>query len=524
MLIQSINTDYKLVSFFGESLRRDGFITYLIFGLLALYLFTHFKALEIEKFYLFVTTISIVISGYGVIQYAGLDFINWTKSGGIISFFGNSNFAGAILAILFALNIGAIYVFRDSKKVIFSSISLALTLLATIFTNARQAYLIVAFALSVTIFYFLYRKKRIVGLWFFIFTIIVSTVSVFGIFGNGPLSKYLYKESITIRIFYWKAAIKMLMSHPLTGVGIDRYGAYFKEYRDYNYPLRYGFDITSSNAHNVPLQFFATGGFPLGIAYVGFVLFIFIKSFKFLKSSELESKFKFIYFNLFTAWLCFQLQSLVSIDNISVAIWGWLLSGILMALSTDKTLGQRYLNNKKNMLQPVISLLLVIPAIVISSMLAKVESQTFKLRTGYAPSNPETTQGWVNYASQTLKLPLLDGSYRTQIGGNLLDYKAKDLGIQALNESVKKDPRDQYAWWGLALASELNGDINAALTYRKKIEILDPWNAKNYLQMAYDYRAAGDLTSANRYAQKILTFASETEFGQKAKSEFSTTQ
>ena len=66
----------------------------------------------------------------------------------------------------------------------------------------------------------------------------------------------------------------MFLSSPLTGIGIDRYGAYFKEFRETQYSLNYGFDLTSSNAHNVPIQLFATGGIFVGGFYILILLFI----------------------------------------------------------------------------------------------------------------------------------------------------------------------------------------------------------------------------------------------------------
>jgi O-antigen ligase len=77
---------------------------------------------------------------------------------------------------------------------------------------------------------------------------------------QGPLAAILYKESVSIRGYYWKAALKMFFAHPFTGVGVDNYGDYFKQFRAPEYSNTYGFSIGSTSAHNVVLQFFATGG------------------------------------------------------------------------------------------------------------------------------------------------------------------------------------------------------------------------------------------------------------------------
>ena len=90
----------------------------------------------------------------------------------------------------------------------------------------------------------------------------------------GPLQQYLYKASVSVRGYYWRAGLEMLSSHPFFGIGIDRYGSYFKQYREVDYPLNVGFQLTSSNAHNTFIQFFATGGIFLGITYLALNLFV----------------------------------------------------------------------------------------------------------------------------------------------------------------------------------------------------------------------------------------------------------
>ena len=119
----------------------------------------------------------------------------------------------------------------------------------------------------------------------------------------------------------------MFLSSPLTGIGIDRYGAYFKEFRETQYSLNYGFDLTSSNAHNVPIQLFATGGIFVGGFYILILLFIAWRGF--LGISRNRGNARLVVAAVFAAWLAYQAQSIVSIDNIGLAVWGWLLGGAI---------------------------------------------------------------------------------------------------------------------------------------------------------------------------------------------------
>jgi UDP-glucose 4-epimerase len=78
----------------------------------------------------------------------------------------------------------------------------------------------------------------------------------------------------------------MFLSNPYTGIGMDSYGLYFKEFRNPEYPLLYGFEITSSNAHNTIIQLFATGGIILGISYLGLLAIILIRGIRLVKNAE----------------------------------------------------------------------------------------------------------------------------------------------------------------------------------------------------------------------------------------------
>jgi O-antigen ligase len=164
-------------------------------------------------------------------------------------------------------------------------------------------------------------------------TFILTTSAVFALLGmlqKGPLTSLLYKDSVSVRGYYWRAGIEMFKDSPLTGIGVDRYGTYFKEFREVGYPLKYGYEITSSNAHNTFIQLFATAGVFVGIFYLMLMALIFYSGVSLIKQINLEDKK--IVLGLLSTWIGFQAQSLISIDNIGISIWGWLLGGSILAL------------------------------------------------------------------------------------------------------------------------------------------------------------------------------------------------
>jgi O-antigen ligase len=84
---------------------------------------------------------------------------------------------------------------------------------------------------------------------------------------------------------------------------------------------------TSNSAHNVYLDILANGGFPLLLIYLSLLVLV-------LKSAYIGMKRSKNYDPIFTAlvasWICYQLQAVISINQIGVVAWGWVLSGAVL--------------------------------------------------------------------------------------------------------------------------------------------------------------------------------------------------
>jgi O-antigen ligase len=120
----------------------------------------------------------------------------------------------------------------------------------------------------------------------------------------------------------------MGITHIWSGVGFDTYGDWFRTLRRSSALVRPGIDTVSNSAHNVFLDIFAFGGLPLVTAYVVILVFVLLSIMRFTKRHK---HFDFYFVALVSAWSCFQLQSVISINQVGLAIWGWLLSGAIIA-------------------------------------------------------------------------------------------------------------------------------------------------------------------------------------------------
>jgi hypothetical protein len=78
----------------------------------------------------------------------------------------------------------------------------------------------------------------------------------------------------------------------------------------------------------VPFDVFAFGGWPLFISYIGILILSVIAI---IKVTARNRKYDATFVTLTTAWTCYQLQSIISINQIGLAVWGWLFGGALIA-------------------------------------------------------------------------------------------------------------------------------------------------------------------------------------------------
>jgi len=260
------------------------------------------------------------------------DFVAWSNPyGNVLGTFGNPNFIGAFLGIFGAALIA--YVCKPGTSITIRMISV-LILLVTIYeiidSSAIQGRVVVAAGLGIVGFY-LVRSKFEGVLAQIGYVIVVAIGGVFALLGAlqiGPLTKYIYKTSVSLRGEYWQAGWNMGSDHPLTGVGFDTYGDWYRRVRDTQALVLPGPNITTNAAHNVPFDVFAFGGWPLFITYIAILSLTVIAI---VKVTLRAKKYDAIFVTLTTAWACYQLQSIISINQIGLAVWGWLFGGALIA-------------------------------------------------------------------------------------------------------------------------------------------------------------------------------------------------
>ena len=504
----------KYTAFIGVFQRRNGFLTYLCLAILSLSAAVFVRLNHLKRFFNILLLISLTLIVYGFAQSNGRDFVNWNNPyNALISTVGNPNFAAAVMAILATISFCLIFLKEIGriKQVLFFLISISFIYLIYQ-SNSRQGLL--AFGVGVAFFLvnFSFLKHRVLGYLMLSVTSLFSILSILGMLQRGPLADILYKPSVSVRGYYWRAALEMVRDHPIFGVGIDKYGTFFKEYREVGYPLNYGFSISSTNAHNVPLQLASTGGIFLGVAYLGLNLFILINAISRLKT--LEGGAKIAYLALLSGWLAFQAQSIISIDNIGIAVWGWLLGGLLVGLGSNSldniVLTRKNRKEVYNFKQIAFSVVFIAPAVVYTSYAYSAERNMWK-----QPQLIQTSQGsnaeFYKLAQQTISNPFTDPIFKLETAFNLYQSNYVEEAKSELDELVEADPRNIDAVSLSADFYESIKNFEKAIQLRLKLSSYDPYGAINYLKLGRLYKMTGDLVNQQRMLDKIESFAPLTE-------------
>jgi O-antigen ligase len=523
LLVSLMQTDVLLVGLIGETQRRGGFLSYIGLSVIFLYAVRSINFSNIIRVYKIGIVTGTLLSAYGVLQISGRDFVAWDNPySSMISTLGNPNFASATLAILSLIGLSGVLV--KNLHIFFKSLGIVLTILALIaivISGSRQGLLVIFFS---SIFYLsIYSYIRFRKLSFFVVGLAVAgaILAILGMLQKGPLVSLLYKDSVSVRGYYWRAGFEMFKDSPLTGVGVDRYGAFFKQFREVGYPLKYGFEITSSNAHNTFIQIFAMAGFFAGIFYLSLIIYVFLSGLRLLKQCQPNEKT--IVLGLLSAWLGFQAQSLISIDNLGISVWGWLLGGSILGLSFAQKEDVKSRNKetrknlvKLNLFQPLVSLICLLPIIIFTSSLYKIERNMFVLKGISSPSFPENKPAVLKFANEVISNPIADPFYKYRVTFHLYDMGFKEEAYQAASNIFDTDPINPDFLRGKVFFEESFGNVATIISTRKQIALIDPWNAENYLQLLKLYKLNGDIENANAMKDKILSFAAETDVAKSA--------
>jgi O-antigen ligase len=321
--------------FYGISGRNTGFLAYLFLAVLFLGAATLPRESDYQAF-----PRAILLTGYAsgsvcLLELFGVNILDAVNNfGAIIGTLGNPNFVSAFSGMMtvgsFALSLNSEFKLR--QKIVFiclSFLSLFMVLKSKSFQGLGATFLGI---FLVTLLYVFYKR-----IWIVFYGLVMAGMSgtllvLAGLFENGPLASSIYQYTLPIRFQYWQAGLKMMFDHPLTGIGLNSYGDWYRYARDADALITPGATVTTNVAHNVYIDFASGGGFLLLFAFSAlFGLTIFYAT----KALRKVGKFNALFISCFGVWIVYLITAFFSIDQLGLAVWGWVIGGALIGISRN---------------------------------------------------------------------------------------------------------------------------------------------------------------------------------------------
>ena len=321
--------------FWGTFGRNNGLLCYLSLIILLIGTFLISDGKFIEKLLRSLVITSVPFALYCVLQIFHHDPVKWSAYSPFGTL-GNTNFSSAFLGMAGVATLGYLIFMKIPNAHRLVLLALFLLLLYCLFnTGSSQGQLILGFGCASLFGLRIIYWRSSVAIFFIPTAIAFLWQFVEAFWNRGVLAKYVYQETLTFRGDYMNAGIKMFLQHPLTGVGLDNYGNWYRITRGVISAYRTGFGRTSNTAHNIFIDLAASGGIVLLGAYVALIIAVFWNSLRHGKDAWTVNGPAHLI--IFAVWFSYFCQTLISINQIGVGIWGWILGGALLGFRPDST-------------------------------------------------------------------------------------------------------------------------------------------------------------------------------------------
>jgi len=314
---------------YGDYGRNSGFALYLGLSILVL-IISSIKTKDLVSRLagglVFAGMISI---SYGVLQGFGIDLLGWDSGGEITGLFGNSNFHSSFVGMSsIAIYTMILFSCFENSKHWFLLSFLLLGLWNIWESDSIQGFFVFVIGCSL-VTYFKLGSSTFARIKYFygVFICLAGFIGGLGLAGVGPLANILRFKTIEIREFYWSAGVAIIKDSPIFGAGFDSYGDLYREFRNQASVIEFGPELVSTAAHNVFIDLGVNGGLPMLVAYLALVLVTFQRS---LQVMRRETSVNPYFLALFGSWVGYLAQLFVSMNQVSIAIWGWALTGALL--------------------------------------------------------------------------------------------------------------------------------------------------------------------------------------------------
>jgi hypothetical protein len=499
------NLERSLIGSYG---RGNGFLAYLTLSLVVLLLINSpFKASQ-KSFITSFSITSLLMILYGFLQVTGNDFLKWNfvNIGGasVIATLGNPNFASVFYSFA---TVFFLYLAFESNR-------------ARVPINGIRWGIFFYLLLSVASFFLVYRVGSVQGFVLVLFGVVVMsyvkfkkilklrksllialltllgslsvTLAAIG-FGLLPQFSRFSVDTLVFRLGYWKIATRMILDNPILGVGTDSLGDNYRIYRNID-DMRINQSLLD-NAHNIPIQIAATSGAIVSLALIVAWILISLSAFRNLRGAT-HIDFSVIVSIL---WFMYLLQSVISIEQLGISIWGWISGAVSVAFDRNNVKTKELIDrlseakaNKREMLIDFvarISLLAAFPFVLVFlsynisfNNLIK-EANTFQESNSISVS-PERFKQIFNFFE-------FEPTYSRLIAASALRTEQLELGEVLSQKAVDNFPNSYEINELRATVLEVTQRAAEATNYREKNVLLEPRKSQSWFDLSSNYELVG---------------------------------
>ena len=457
--------------FFGTFGRNTGYLSYLALALVFVVAAISMDRAGATRLVYGLLLVGVFNAGYGLMQFFGADPINWSNPyNSILGTLGNPNFASSLLGMAAIASLA--WAFGKAPDLVRKALGVGVSILALFLAYESDSIQGVAIALvGFSILGYQVLSKVLGWRWARIpyLGVVLSgfVLSVMGALQKGPLSSLIYQASVTYRGDYWRAGIEMTKDYPVFGVGLDSYGDYYRAYRAIEAVERRGPDITANSAHNVFIDISSTGGLPLLLIYLLILAFAFRSAFRLLASAK---SFDWVAVSLVGAWAAYLAQSAISINQLGLAVWGWVLPGAIIGLDLNRDLvvsGEKRGPTRRSDLPAKNYLSGVLGGIVGLVVVIWPFNYDAGFRNAVEAGDPQK----IIAAAQAFP----KNNYQINFAANaFVENKLEDNAQLLFRLSTENNPRDFYAWQGVSNSTTIAPEERAKIL--ETMRSLDPLN------------------------------------------------
>jgi putative inorganic carbon (HCO3(-)) transporter len=467
---------------------------------------------------------------YGLLQYLNLDPVRWANEfNPIIGALGNPNFASAYLGICMPLLLAWALRTEGGRRIRAAAAVVAACLfLLALLSGASQGPLAAAAGTSVVALAWLLdretplRQRGLVALG--ASAVVGVAALVAGAAGSGPAARLFGAGSFQTRQWYWQAALDMWQREPLLGVGIDHYGQFWRTSRPLENVRVLGGGDFSDAAHSVPLHLLATGGLVTAVAYIAFVLITAVALVHGLRTLRGPARLRLA--GVGGAWAAYQVQSLVSIDQVPLVVLNFVLAAAVVAASGTGALRhvrlpgalpakQQTASGRRRSAPHAQRVRVATPAdlALLSGVgavtLALLWFAVLPLRADVAVRSGDTAlrkgKGDASLAAYERAIDLLPGRSRHwQRKADLLRNVQPATALQAYDQAIDADPSNVTALRAASRLAEEQEQLTRARTYHRKALTRDPYNSLTISEAAMFELRHGGAKAALQILEKAI--------------------